>query len=427
MEIPFIKQLALKQNINLAEVSIYVETFVLGFSAELQASGRASFDPFGVFEVTKELEYIKEEDGCKLLIPPRLRASFCSSAILGVLSTDEDPLASPLYDLFNERHEWEPEGVTLFIAQIKSVVKSALLKEKKCFIPGFGSFEGELGGEINFIFSDSFEELINKPFSHFKPVELSCSERDLKSADNSSSAPSINEPKEEAKLELPDNSKVVEEPVQPKEEEVVVSQIQKLENSSEPVSLEGSNSFEKIQLKLEDYDKRILLIEKQLTDKNKLVRLLKWTTALLSIIIIVFLILAFFYHAPSTNNEVVVVEPKESEQVDLVTSNEKTFAELEEEYLQQINTESDVPTDSANSVISDSLVVAKDSILPSNSLEPAVADFKNHTLKSGETLRSLALLYYNDKEKWTVIVQANSDIITDPNHIPIGTTLRIPN
>lgn len=110
-----------------------------------------------------------------------------------------------------------------------------------------------------------------------------------------------------------------------------------------------------------------------------------------------------------------------------MTSNEKTFAELEEEYLQQINTESDLPTDSANSVISDSLVVAKDSILPSNSLEPAVADFKNHTLKSGETLRSLALLYYNDKEKWTVIVQANSDIITDPNHIPIGTTLRIPN
>lgn len=409
MEIPFIKQLALKQNINLAEVSIYVETFVLGFSAELQASGRASFDPFGVFEVDKELEYIKEEDGCKLLMPPRLRASFCSSAILGVLSTDENPLASPLYDLFYERHEWEPEAVTLFVAQVKSVVKSALLKEKKCFIPDFGSFEGELGGEINFTFSDSFEELINKPFSHFKPVELSCSEKDLKSADSSSSLASINEPNH---------------PIQPKVEEVVIPEIAKTESLSEPDSEMKSSPLDEITLKLQGYDERILLIEKQLSDKNKLISRFKWIILLLSVLIIIFLFLTYYYHGSS--NDDVTVEVQEIELVNLSPSNERTFAELEEDYLQQTSTEAGISIDSTEVILHDYLLVTVDSILPSTPSEPVIEEPLKHTLKSGETLRSLAHLYYKNKDEWTRIVKANSDIITDPNHIPIGTTLRIP-
>lgn len=49
-----------------------------------------------------------------------------------------------------------------------------------------------------------------------------------------------------------------------------------------------------------------------------------------------------------------------------------------------------------------------------------------HKLVSGNTLRRLALKYYGTKALWTYIVQYNKDIIKDPDNIPIGTVLKIP-
>ena len=77
----FIQKLAEKVNIKEVEVSIYFETFVFGFATELQTFKKANFDPFGVFEVEKRLEYIEElEDGGKVLIPPCLQVTFSSSS-----------------------------------------------------------------------------------------------------------------------------------------------------------------------------------------------------------------------------------------------------------------------------------------------------------------------------------------------------------
>ena len=405
MDIPFIKQLALKQNMNLSEVSIYIETFVLGFSADLQVNGKASFDPFGFFEVEKELEYIKEEDGCKLLMPPRLKASFCSSAILGVLATDEGQTATPLYELFTERHEWESEAITLFIAQIKSVVKSALLKDKKCTIPGFGTFEGELGGDINFDFFESFEDLINKPFSHFKPVELSCSEKDLKSADNSAVAPIVE----------PLLSKLEEE----KPAESVFST-----DMREDLTLQESGSLGVFAVKFEEFDKRILQIEKELRDNNKVINRFKWLILLLVLMIVLFLILTFYMHPSS--NDAIIDSVEKVENLQSIPQNNKTFAELEEDYLQQNDMESISLADSIFDATRDTISLTNDLIVPSKDAKPVSTDFIEHNLKSGETLRSLAEKYYNDREEWIRIVKENSDIITDPNHIPVGTTLRIP-
>ena len=432
MEIPFIKQLALKQNMNLAEVSIYVETFVLGFSAQLQTSGKASFDPFGIFEVKKELEYIKEEDGCKILMPPRLQVSFCSSAILGMLATDEDQAVSPLYELFAERHEWESEAVTLFVAQIKSVVKSALLKDKKCTIPGFGTFEGELGGDISFDFSESFEDLINKPFSHFKPVELSCSEKDLKSAEQSittntkSSAASnaVSQKKEEKSVVENITPQVAESPAKPVVEDIKPSpKAPKLEKEEEQ-SLVETPLLSDLSEKLADYDKRILQIEKELRDKNKIISRFRWIVLLLVILIVLFIVLTYYMH-PVSNDEVIDSEIL-TEQVEYSPENEKTFAQMEEDYLQQSAQESPLLLDSSQVVIKDTLIQKNDSLTPSIPSKDDSNDYVEHQLKSGETLRGLAQKYYNNKEEWGRIVKANSDIITDPNHVPIGTTLRIP-
>lgn len=49
-----------------------------------------------------------------------------------------------------------------------------------------------------------------------------------------------------------------------------------------------------------------------------------------------------------------------------------------------------------------------------------------HTISEGETLTRVALRYYGTKALWPYIVQHNRDVIKNPNHVPYGTTVRIP-
>lgn len=49
-----------------------------------------------------------------------------------------------------------------------------------------------------------------------------------------------------------------------------------------------------------------------------------------------------------------------------------------------------------------------------------------HVMTLGETIRSISLHYYGTKEYWNYIVQYNNDVIKDPNNVPVGVTLKIP-
>lgn len=49
-----------------------------------------------------------------------------------------------------------------------------------------------------------------------------------------------------------------------------------------------------------------------------------------------------------------------------------------------------------------------------------------YTIASGDTLSKLAKRYYGDAGKYTVIFDANLEVIKDPNKIYVGQTIRIP-
>ena len=49
-----------------------------------------------------------------------------------------------------------------------------------------------------------------------------------------------------------------------------------------------------------------------------------------------------------------------------------------------------------------------------------------HVIQPGQTLYSLAVKYYNDGKQWPRILEANSERISSPNTIPVGTKLIIP-
>ncbi|MCD8081524.1 MAG: hypothetical protein LUF04_14350 [Bacteroides sp.] len=49
-----------------------------------------------------------------------------------------------------------------------------------------------------------------------------------------------------------------------------------------------------------------------------------------------------------------------------------------------------------------------------------------HKIEEGETLTKVAYRFYGTKDLWPYIVMHNQTVIRNPNHVPFGTTIRIP-
>ncbi len=69
---------------------------------------------------------------------------------------------------------------------------------------------------------------------------------------------------------------------------------------------------------------------------------------------------------------------------------------------------------------------------PSASVYPDSASYKitgtkiKYTIKEGETLTRVSLRFYGTKAMWPYIVKHNPDVIKNPNNVPYGTTIKIP-
>ena len=57
---------------------------------------------------------------------------------------------------------------------------------------------------------------------------------------------------------------------------------------------------------------------------------------------------------------------------------------------------------------------------------PAGGGGRTHTVKSGDTLSSIAQKYYGDAGRWREIHGANAGIIPNPDVIRVGQVLTIP-
>lgn len=49
-----------------------------------------------------------------------------------------------------------------------------------------------------------------------------------------------------------------------------------------------------------------------------------------------------------------------------------------------------------------------------------------HLVRAGETLSQISQRYYGTANRWSQIFEANRDLISDVNKIPVGTRLVIP-
>jgi len=57
---------------------------------------------------------------------------------------------------------------------------------------------------------------------------------------------------------------------------------------------------------------------------------------------------------------------------------------------------------------------------------PSRPDYREYTVKGGDTLSEIAQRFLGSSRKWHTIYDANRDVISDPDNVPKGTTLKIP-
>jgi nucleoid-associated protein YgaU len=69
--------------------------------------------------------------------------------------------------------------------------------------------------------------------------------------------------------------------------------------------------------------------------------------------------------------------------------------------------------------------LASPSPLPSPSPSPPPAG-QTYTVRSGDTLSSIAQMLYGDANLWRPIFEANRDLLPSPESLQAGQTLRIP-
>ncbi len=64
-------------------------------------------------------------------------------------------------------------------------------------------------------------------------------------------------------------------------------------------------------------------------------------------------------------------------------------------------------------------------VVPPSSI-PAPTPARVHVVQNGDTLSSIAQLYYGNPNAWQRIYKANSNVIKNPDRVPPGTKLTIP-
>lgn len=331
--------------------------------------------------------------------------------------------------ILSEQTGKSTEEALRFLQEFIAVVSEGVYNDKLVKVKGLGTFKiirveerasvsvnsGErfvIPSHYKFTFTPDKElkELVNKPFSLFDTVELN-EEVDFSDVDVSAETSGAEEAADDSSEEiLPDGipEQAIEAPQTPEpevkpepavEEEAVPQEEAKAEpKQAEPVSsVSGYKEYRR---------KR----------RRSASRKLLFPIACLFVVIVLGIVYIVCLSGRTTVNK--NWEPPMAE-----VGNPTPEAGM-----------NPVPADSTGVTPPDSASLATDSVVA----EPPVVE-ENHpeetpksdilalvTIKAGDRLASFAKQYYGHKFFWVYIYQYNQDIISDPNNIPIGTELRIP-
>lgn len=357
--------------------------------------------------------------------------------------------------------------VDVFIDELIGLLEESLLKGEEVRIDGWGTFRritcsSGLKYKIIFIAEESFRNAVNAPFAQFEPVILvpgAPKEIRKELIENSSvnTLTNQNQPEEDYSVSEPENEQfpiedfclLEEDPsrdvvgtdaIGPQSAETEVlddgnnenlenmdeeAEKTKKEVSSEEVARENQQLSPEQELYREELDAAEgkgcppggCKVSEKMVSRNYGV----WFVLILLAIAIIGALVYFFVRVETGMKETPVIEQTTPGVTGQSTSSSVNFPELPQETTPG-------QSQTVPAVLSkDSLSVAgQDSLRKENTIPAVYPPIDKVTLEEGERLTLLALKYYGKKVFWVYIFEANKQKYPDPNNIPEGARLFIP-
>lgn len=365
-----------------------------------------------------------------------------------------------LTDLLAAKHSMTKKDAEAFVKEFFLLIEEALENDKCVKIKGLGTFKlievdsresvkvntGErfqIKGHTKVTFSPdtNLKDTINKPFTHFETVVLN---------DNTVLEDT---PMEEGEIEedettedtLVETKEVIDDLIQPAiiEQEPEPTE-EEAEQDTEPIIvqelLEANPEPEEVPQVNIAVDTTIHAAERfveqevaqsnitiDTTDKPKKDKSL--TLFLITVIAVVLLLcggtILFIYYPDLFSSS----SKKETLDMPVVTQPAQPQTQLSDTIAKKDTVAKVVPNipDSQPQPVAKKEAEISSTPVYSDSATYAITGTKTtHTIKEGESLTRVALKYYGTKALWPYIVKHNVGVINNPDNVPYGTTIKIP-
>lgn len=365
-----------------------------------------------------------------------------------------------LTDLLAAKHSMTKKDAEAFVKEFFLLIEEALENDKCVKIKGLGTFKlievdsresvkvntGErfqIKGHTKVAFSPdtNLKDTINKPFAHFETVVLN---------DNTVLEDT---PMEEGEIEedettedtLVETKEVIDDLIQPAiiEQEPEPTE-EEAEQDTEPIIvqelLEANPEPEEVPQVNIAVDTTIHAAERfveqevaqsnitiDTTDKPKKDKSL--TLFLITVIAVVLLLcggtILFIYYPDLFSSS----SKKETLDMPVVTQPAQPQTQLSDTIAKKDTVAKVVPNipDSQPQPVAKKEAEISSTPVYSDSATYAITGTKTtHTIKEGESLTRVALKYYGTKALWPYIVKHNVGVINNPDNVPYGTTIKIP-
>lgn len=365
-----------------------------------------------------------------------------------------------LVDLFARKSQLSQADAALFAKEFLSLIEEALARDKYVKVKGLGTFklitvdateetasngpettDGQSHTRVSFIPETGLKDLVNKPFAHFQPVLLKDEVHFTDLPEGETEVESQETVIEEEKTGETDV--VIESPTEPATEETdeVLPQTEAASLIEEepvqaPITEKVVSEEEEVKEKQEDTlsEKEERIPAADLTPSGKEANV-PWC------MIASILLAGIFIGGIVTW---------------VLTSGRRYIPEQVVEKLMNETQKTPAPVVPDSLQVADTLVVKKDSSLvqkkdtlktvakkeektpvaptpvPKRETLADTVEYQitgnqgSYTLKPGESLVRVALKFYGNKKLWPYLVKHNKAIIKNPDNVPVGTTIQIP-
>lgn len=366
-----------------------------------------------------------------------------------------------LVDLFARKSQLSQADAALFAKEFLSLIEEALAKDKYVKVKGLGTFklitvdateetasngpettDSQSHTRVSFIPETGLKDLVNKPFAHFQPVLLKdevhftdlpegetgveSQEKVIKEEKTGETDAVIESPTEPVTEEtdevLPQTeaaSPIEEEPVQASITEKVISEEEEVKEKQEDT--------------LPEKEERIPAADLIPSGKEANVPWCMIASILLAGIfiggIVTWVLTSGRRYIPEQVVEKLMNETQKTPAPVVVSDSlqlaDTLVVKTDSSLVQKTDTLKTAAKKEEKTPVA-SMPVPKRETLADTVEYQITGNQGSYTLKPGESLVRVALKFYGNKKLWPYLVKHNKAIIKNPDNVPVGTTIQIP-